>query len=173
MILPIYSYGHKILRKECGFVKINDNLKEIVENMFETMYNANGVGLAAPQVGSDMNLFIVDDREGFKEVFINPEIEEYIGNDRDFEEGCLSIPGIKEFVSRPDKIKITYTNLKGEDITKIFEGIISTIIQHEYDHTMGILFTDKVSNLKKRLLRSKLEKISKGKYIPDYPMKFL
>lgn len=173
MILPIYSYGNKILRKECDFVEINNDLDKIIDDMFETMYNANGVGLAAPQVGLNMNLFIVDDGEGFKEVFINPEIEDYSGEDKDFEEGCLSIPGIKEFVSRPDEIKITYTNSKLEDVTKTYDGIKSTIIQHEYDHTMGVLFIDKVSNFKKRLLKSKLKKVSKGKYKPNYPMKFI
>ena len=189
MILPIVAYGDPILRKETEEItKEYPNLDEVIENMFETMYNASGVGLAAPQVGLPIRLFIVDatpfaddedlkdeEREvlkDFKKVFINAKMIEETGKEWDFNEGCLSIPDIREDVSRNESIKIEYYNEKFEKQVESYDGLIARVVQHEYDHIEGILFTDKLSSLKKRLLKSKLQNISKGKIKIDYRMRF-
>ena len=182
MILPIVSFGNSILRCKCSPVQENQPIENILKNMFETMYNAQGVGLAAPQVGLDLSIFIIDttpfcDDENnlkpLKKEFINPEIIDYRGKDESFNEGCLSIPGLREDVIRKDQIKIRYFDKNFNEYTEIYEGINSRVIQHEYDHLMGVLFTDRVSTLKKKLLKSKLNKIKKGDIEVDYNMKFI
>lgn len=189
MILPIIAYGDPVLRKT-GKDITNEypNLDALLENMFDTMYEARGIGLAAPQVGVPIRIFIVDatpfeeDEElteeeraflsTFKQVFINAKIIEETGDEWAFNEGCLSIPDIREDVFRNDTIKIEYLDENFEKYTKKFDGIVARIIQHEYDHIEGILFTDKLSALKKRLIKGKLSNISKGKIKVDYRMRF-
>lgn len=192
MILPIVAYGDPVLKKEAEEIDENyEGLKELIDNMFETMYEANGVGLAAPQVGKSIRLFIVDASpfaedeeedgkpdekakglEDFKKVFINPIIEEETGNDWGFREGCLSIPNIREEVQRKEKIVITYFDENWEFHEEEYDGYAARVIQHEYDHVDGILFTDHLSPLKKRLLKKKLSNISKGDIDVDYRMRF-
>ena len=182
MILPIVSFGNSILRCKCSPVQENQLIQDILKNMYETMYNAEGVGLAAPQVGLDLSIFIIDttpfcDDENnlipLKKEFINPEIIDYSGKDESFNEGCLSIPGLREDVIRKDQIKIRYFDKNFNEHTEKYEGINSRVIQHEYDHLMGVLFTDRVSTLKKKLLKSKLNKIKNGDIEVDYNMKFI
>lgn len=190
MILPIVAYGDPVLKKEAVEIdKDYEGLKELIDNMWETMYNSNGVGLAAPQVGESIRLFIVDtspfadeeDEEpdpkaegcdGFKKVFINPIIEEETGEEWAFEEGCLSIPNVREDVYRKEKILVTYFDENFEFHEETFEGYKARVIQHEYDHVEGILFTDHLSPLKKRLLAKKLSNISKGEIDVHYRMRF-
>lgn len=189
MILPIVAYGDPILRKETEEItKEYPNLDEVIENMFETMYEARGIGLAAPQVNIPIRLFIVDatpfeDDEDlskeeqkfvstFKKVFINARILEESGDEWAFNEGCLSIPDVREDVFRQPNIVMEYEDENFKKHTETFSGIVARIIQHEYDHIEGILFTDKLSPLKKRLIKSKLANISKGKVGVEYRMKF-
>ncbi|MAB37956.1 MAG: peptide deformylase [Aequorivita sp.] len=189
MILPIVAYGDPVLRKETEKIsKDYPNLDKILENMFETMYEARGIGLAAPQVNLPIRLFIVDatpfeDDEDlseeeqkfastFKKVFINARIIEESGDEWAFNEGCLSIPDVREDVFRQPNIVMEYEDENFKKHTETFNGIVARIIQHEYDHIEGILFTDKLSPLKKRLIKSKLTNISKGKVGVDYKMKF-
>lgn len=189
MILPIVAYGDPVLRKKATAISADyPKLDALLENMFETMYGARGLGLAAPQVGLPIRLFIVDaspfedDEElteeertlcaNFKKVFINAKIIEEEGDEWVFNEGCLSIPTINEDVFRKPKITIEYQDENLEKQTETYDGIVARIIQHEYDHIEGILFTDKLSVLKKRLLKSKLANISKGKIDVSYRMKF-
>ncbi|MCK0158734.1 peptide deformylase [Cellulophaga sp. F20128] len=189
MILPITAYGDPVLRKKGkDIIKELPKLKELIENMWETMYNASGVGLAAPQIGLPIRLFIVDttpfaddedlseeDRkalDGFKKVFINAKITEETGDEWAFNEGCLSIPDVREDVSRKETITISYVDEDFMEHTAVYDGLLARVIQHEYDHIEGILFTDKLSSLKKRLLKSKLSNISKGKIKVDYRMRF-
>ena len=189
MIVPIVAYGDPVLRKVGEDIDTNyPKIKELIANMWETMYNANGVGLAAPQIGLAIRLFIVDttpfadDEElseveqkaldGFKKVFINAQIEEETGNDWSFNEGCLSIPDIREDIIRKDTIAVTYLDENFKKHTETYNGILARVIQHEYDHIEGVLFTDKISSLKKRLLKGKLGNISKGKISVDYRMRF-
>ena len=181
MILPIVAYGDIVLKQVASPVSENSKeLQELIKNMWETMYNARGVGLAAPQIGQSIRLFIVDSTQiendeftnGIRKVFINANIENY-NEEEDFEEeGCLSIPDIHAEVERPNAIKITYLDEEFNEHTETFEGYNARVIQHEYDHIEGILFTDKISPLKKRLLKRKLDKISKGKVSPKYKMIF-
>ncbi len=156
--------------------------------MWETMYNANGVGLAAPQIGQAIRLFIVDTTpfsddddlsaeerkslEGFKKIFINAKIEEETGKEWSFNEGCLSIPDVREDIVRKDTIKINFMDENFKMHSEIYDGLLARVIQHEYDHIEGILFTDKLSTLKKRLLKGRLSNISKGKISVDYRMRF-
>ncbi len=189
MILPIVAYGDPVLRKIGKDVpKDFPKLKELIINMWETMYNAKGVGLAAPQIGLPIRLFLVDtspfaDDEdfspeeqkklsGFKKAFINAHIEEETGNEWPFNEGCLSIPDIREDIKRKDTITITYLDEEFESHTETHDGLLARVIQHEYDHIEGILFTDKLSPLKKRMLKGRLNNISKGNIIVDYRMRF-
>lgn len=190
MILPILAYGDPILKKEgVEIEKDHEDLKEVIENMWETMYNANGVGLAAPQIGQSIRLFIIDATpfvddeaenpdpkakglEDFKKVFINPIIEEEIGEEWGFEEGCLSIPTIREDVYRKERITITYFDENFDFHEETFEGYAARVIQHEYDHVDGILFTDHLTPLKKQLLNKRLTNISKGKLEIGYRMKY-
>ena len=189
MILPIVAYGDAVLRKKGEpITKDYPKLDELIENMFETMYGASGIGLAAPQIGLPIRLFLVDatpfaedeemtpeEQEQFKDfrkVFINAQILEEEGDEWVFNEGCLSIPDIREDVFRKPVIKIQYQDENFETHVDTFDGIIARIIQHEYDHIEGILFTDKLSLLKKRLIKGKLSNISKGKISVDYRMRF-
>jgi peptide deformylase len=193
MILPIVAYGSVNLKKECEEIDEDyEGLNELIDSMFQTMYEANGVGLAAPQIDKLIRLFIVDASpfadeeleegqepdpkaaglEDFKKVFINPIIEEEEGEEWGFNEGCLSIPLIREEVMRKPKIKISYYDENWEFHEDEFDGYAARIIQHEYDHVEGILFTDHLSPLKKRLLKKKLANISKGDVEIKYKMKF-
>ena len=189
MILPIIAYGDPVLRKLGKSIdKKYPALESLLENMFETMYGAKGIGLAAPQIGLPIRIFIVDatpfkdDEEleleernflsTFKQVFINAQIIDETGDEWVFNEGCLSIPDVREDVFRNETVKIEYLDEKFEKHTKEFSGIAARIIQHEYDHIQGILFTDKLSSLKKRLIKGKLANISKGKIRIDYRMRF-
>ena len=180
MIYPIVAYGHPVLKKPAqDIVKDEIDVQQLAEDMFETMHHASGIGLAAPQIGKSLRMFIADaapledEKIGdWKQVFINPEILEETGDDWAFEEGCLSIPNIREDVIRPEKLKIHYYDENWEEHTEIFNGMQARIIQHEYDHIEGILFTDHLSAFKKRLLKSKLTNISKGIVKVDYRMSF-
>ena len=189
MILPIIAYGDPVLRKVgVNIDKDYPNLTELIENMKETMVNARGIGLAAPQIGKAIRLFIVDtspfekdedldekEREflsTFKKVFINAKIVKEEGDEWAFNEGCLSIPDINEDVFRQKKITIEYLDENFEPHTEVIDGLAARVVQHEYDHIEGILFTDKISSLKKRLIKKKLENISKGKVNAEYRMKF-
>jgi peptide deformylase len=189
MILPIVAYGDPILRKKGKEItKEYPKLDVLIENMFDTMYGARGIGLAAPQIGEAIRLFIVDatpfedDEElteaeqayvsTFKKVFINAKILKEEGDEWAFNEGCLSIPDINEDVFRQPKITMEYYDEDFKQQTETFEGIVARIIQHEYDHIEGILFTDKLSVLKKRLIKGKLANISKGKIDVSYRMRF-
>lgn len=180
MIYPIVAYGNPVLKKECEEIEKGEiDVKKLAEDMFETMHIAKGIGLAAPQIGKSIRMFIADaspleDEEigDWKQVFINPEIIEEDGEDWTFEEGCLSIPSIREDVIRPENIKIHYFDENWEEHTEVFDGMKARIIQHEYDHLDGILFTDHLSAFKKRLLKSKLTNISKGIVKVEYRMSF-
>ena len=192
MILPVVAYGDPVLKKEGEEIdKDYPKLDELIKNMFETMYDASGVGLAAPQIGLPIRVFIVDaspfaepDEEGgeldpkaeglenFKKVFINPIIEEESGEEWGFNEGCLSIPKIREEVFRKETIAISYYDENWVLKEETFDGFAARIIQHEYDHVDGVLFTDHLSPLKKRLLKKKLQNISKGDIDVDYRMRF-
>ena len=189
MILPILAYGDPILRKKGKEIDKNyPDLDVLLENMFETMYNSLGIGLAAPQIGLPIRLFIVDASpfEGdeslseeessflstFKQVFINARIIDEYDDEWAFNEGCLSIPDIREDVFRNATIKIEFQDENFKKHVREYKGIAARIIQHEYDHIEGILFTDKLSPLKRRLLKGKLENISKGKIQVDYRMRF-
>jgi len=189
MILPIIAYGDPVLRKVgIDIDKEDPNLAALIENMKETMVNAQGVGLAAPQIGKAIRLFIVDtspfgadedleDEErtflsNFKKTFINAKILSEDGDEWAFSEGCLSIPDIREDVFRQEKVTIEYFDENFVKHTDVLDGLAARVVQHEYDHIEGILFTDKISSLKKRLIKKKLENISKGNVSPDYRMKF-
>ena len=189
MILPIVAYGDPVLRKVGKDIDADyPELEKLIANMWETMTNANGVGLAAPQIGRAIRLFVIDaspfgddeelseeDRNAlkdFKHVFINAKIVKEEGDEWAFNEGCLSIPDIREDVFRQEEITIEYLDEKFEKHTTVLNGLAARVFQHEYDHIEGVLFTDKLSSLKKRLLKKKLENISKGKINADYRMRF-
>jgi peptide deformylase len=179
MKLPIVAYGDPVLKKiGTDIDKDYPALKQLISDMFDTMYHANGVGLAAPQIGLPIRLFIVDTGEdddgkpGYKQVFINAEILEETGEAWSFNEGCLSIPDIRENIMRKPNIKITYFDENWVEHTDDVDGMPARVIQHEYDHIEGKLFTDKVSVLRKTMLKSKLDAISKGNIKTDYKMKF-
>ena len=189
MILPIVAYGDPVLRKETEEItKDYPNLDKVLENMFETMYEARGIGLAAPQVNLPIRLFIVDSSpfgddedlskeeqnfvSNFKRVFINAKILEESGDEWAFNEGCLSIPDVREDVFRQPNIVMEYHDENFKKYKETFSGMVARIIQHEYDHIEGILFTDKLSPLKKRLIKGRLANISKGNVSIEYRMKF-
>ena len=189
MVLPIIAYGDPVLRKVCEPVSADyPNLKQTIADMFETMYNANGVGLAAPQVGLAIRIFVIDtepfsgdedftDVENeqlrtFKRVFINARMLKEEGEQWGFNEGCLSIPEVREDVYRHEQITLEYFDEDFNKKTEVFDGLIARVIQHEYDHIEGILFTDRISSLKKRLISKKLQNIMDGKARPDYKMRF-
>ena len=181
MIYPIIAYGDPVLRKVAKDIP-NDgsvDIKKLSEDMFETMYNAQGVGLAGPQIGLSYRIFVVDAEpmddealKGFKKVFINAEIVEEGGEEWAIEEGCLSIPDIRADVDRKEKIKIRYFDENWEEHLETYEGMGARVIQHEYDHIEGVLFTDYLSSFRRRLLKGKLANISKGKIKHHYKMKF-
>ena len=192
MILPIVAYGDPVLKKEAEEIPEDfADLKKLVDDMFDTMYEASGVGLAAPQIGKAIRLFITDGSpfaeeleegeepdpravgiENFKQVFINPIIEEESGNEWAFKEGCLSIPKVREDVVRKEKLRITYYDENWNFKDEVYDGYAARIIQHEYDHIEGVLFTDHLSSIKKKLISKKLQNISKGEVNVDYRMKF-
>lgn len=195
MILPVVVYGDPVLRKKGEEIKKEyPGLQELIANMFETMYNANGVGLAAPQIGKAIRLFVIDaspfaerdedDAEeeklskeeieflkGFKRVFINAQIVEEEGTEWKFNEGCLSIPKIREDVSRKPTVTIEYYDEHFKKHVETFSGLVARVIQHEYDHIDGKLFTDRISALRRKLLAGKLNDITKGKFTTDYKTK--
>lgn len=175
MILPIITYGNPTLRKQGHIIKEkNIELDDLIDNMFQTLYHADGVGLTAHQIDKPLSLFVVNyvnDDENLKEVFINPEIIEYSIDEDYYVEGCLSIPDIKEEIKRPKSIKIKYLDKNFNQKESIFEGLIARIIQHEYDHIKGVLFIDKLSPIRKRLLSSKINKIIKKKFFVNYRTK--
>jgi peptide deformylase len=190
MILPIVAYGCQVLRTKATAVDQNDpELNSLISNMWETMYEANGVGLAAPQVGVSKRLFVIDAApfaqdeelspeeakvlEGFKKVFINPIMVEEKGSEWEFTEGCLSIPNIREDIYRKAQITIQFLDENFNQQTLSLDGLPARVVQHEYDHIEGVLFTDKLSPLKKRLLKRKLSDITKANIKPDYKMRFL
>lgn len=189
MILSIVAYGDPVLKKMAQEIDQDyPELSTLIANMYETMYNAYGVGLAAPQIGLSIRLFIVDaspfadDTElteeeqqflaNFKKTFINPKILKEEGDEWVFNEGCLSIPDIREDVFRKPKVTLQYFDENFQEKTEVFEGLAARVIQHEYDHIEGILFTDRLSMLKKRLIKGRLQNISTGKIKVDYRMKF-
>ncbi|WP_066220635.1 peptide deformylase [Formosa haliotis] len=189
MILPIVAYGDPVLKKVAQDITPEyPNFVELLENMYETMYNAFGVGLAAPQIGLPIRLFVVDatpfsededlteeeqkELQGFKKAFVNAKITAEEGDEWAFNEGCLSIPDVREDVFRKSKITIEYLDENFEPKVETYNGLIARVIQHEYDHIDGILFTEKLSTLKKRLIKGRLDNISKGKIKVDYKMRF-
>ncbi|MDR2282005.1 MAG: peptide deformylase [Sphingobacterium sp.] len=185
MKLPIVAYGDPVLRKKTEEIDEDyPQLKELIDNMFETMYTAHGVGLAAPQIGLPIRLFVIDgspfaededgdtDLKDFKRVFINPIIVKEYGEKWAFNEGCLSIPDINEEVMRPSNVVINYLDENFEEKEEDLAGLAARIVQHEYDHIEGKLFVDKLGPLKKTMLKSKLDQISKGQIRVGYKMKF-
>ncbi len=179
MIYPITVFGDPILRKKAEPVTSDfQNLKGFIENMFDTMYKSDGVGLAAPQVGQAIRIFVIDSEiddedelPGIKKAFINPEILEKSGDEWIMNEGCLSLPEIREDVLRPETVKIKYVDEDFNQHIETYSGFTSRVIQHEYDHLEGIMFVDYLNPLRKRILKSKLSAISKGKVIPKYRIK--
>ncbi|MDA3880904.1 MAG: peptide deformylase [Prolixibacteraceae bacterium] len=182
MILPVTVYGNPILRKIAKPIdKDYEGLNELIENMYETMYQADGVGLAAPQIGLSIRLFVIDaspiaeeepELKDFKKVFINAQITERSGTPWDMEEGCLSLPKINEKVSREEQVTITYRDENWNEKTETYNGYAARVIMHEYDHIDGKLFIDHVSPLRRKLLRSKLNAIAKGKINTTYRIKY-
>jgi peptide deformylase len=182
MILPIVAYGDPVLKKVANDIDAEyPNLKQLIEDMENTMEKASGVGLAAPQIGLSIRLFIIDstlmmdegeEDKGIREVFINAEMIEETGKEWAFEEGCLSIPDIREDVYRKDTITIKYLDKDFKEHTKTFDGMTARVIQHEYDHIEGILFIDHLKPLKKKLLNKRLRRISEGKIDVKYRMRF-
>lgn len=166
-------------KKAVELTKDYPNLSELIANMFETMYNASGVGIAAPQIGLSVRLFVIDlsekdepDLKNFKKVFINAQVLNEEGEKWDFNEGCLSIPDIREDISRTQKVTISYFDEDWKQHTETFSGFKARVIQHEYDHIEGKLFTDKLSPLRRAMLKRKLDSISKGMIKVEYKMKF-
>jgi peptide deformylase len=180
MIYPIVAYGHPVLKKLAVEIERDTvEVEKLAEDMFETMHHAQGIGLAAPQIGKSIRMFVADgspldddDMKDFKKVFINPEIIEENGDDWAFEEGCLSIPNIREDILRPERVRIKYYDQYWTEHDEVFDGMKARIIQHEFDHIEGILFTDHLSAFKKRILKGKLTNISKGQVKVDYKMLF-
>ncbi len=189
MVLPIVAYGDPVLKRVASEIPEDyEGLPELIADMWETMYNAQGLGLAAPQIGRSLRLFVIDTApmadddelseeeqyrlKTFKQVFINARMTGEQGEDWDFNEGCLSIPDIREDVSRRSEIEIEYQDEEFNWKKERFSGLMARVIQHEYDHIEGILFTDHLSPLKRRLLKGRLDKISRGRIQVDYRMKF-
>ncbi len=178
MIYPIVLYGDPVLKKPGQEIEPDSiDIKQLSEDMFETMYQASGVGLAAPQIGKSLRMFVIDsgpmedDETGIKRVFVNPEIIEETGKEWSFEEGCLSIPGIRADVYRNEKITIRYFDENWEEHEETFAGLPARVILHEYDHIEGVLFTDHIKGLKKQLFKKKLNNISRGQADVDYKVK--
>lgn len=179
MIYPIVMYGDPVLKKRGRNIKKGElDVKQLAEDMFETMENAHGIGLAAPQIGKSLRMFVIDaaaleedELMDFRKVFINPEIIEETGDEWDFEEGCLSIPDIREIIYRKEQLTLRWFDENWEPHEETFDDMKARIIQHEYDHIEGVLFTDYLSPIKKRLLKGKLANISKGKIKTNYRIK--
>lgn len=182
MILPIFAYGQPVLKKKATPIdKDYEGLSDLIQDMWDTMYHAEGVGLAAPQIGQSIRLFIVDtqqvmeegeEEKGIKKAFINAEIVEEDGNLWTYEEGCLSIPNIRGDVERLETLTINYMDEEFNEHTDTFTGISARVVQHEYDHIEGKLFTEKLKPLKRKLIKRKLEAIRKGNVKADYRLKF-
>jgi len=182
MILPVYAYGQPVLKKVAKDIDSDyPEFKELVANMWETMYNANGVGLAAPQIGLSIRVFMVDtvqimeegeEANGIKKVFINAEKIEEGGEEWPYEEGCLSIPDVRGDVYRPEQLRIRYLDEDFVEHEEILTGMNARVVQHEYDHIDGVLFTEHLKPIKKRLIKRKLDSIKKGKIRADYRMKY-
>ncbi len=182
MILPIVAYGHPVLKKKAEDIeKDYPDLQRLIDDMWETMYEANGVGLAAPQVNKSIRLFVIDaspygedhpEAKDFKKVFINAHIEEETGEEVELSESCLSLPGMSEEVARKPKLTISYLDEQFTPHTETYEGLIARIIQHEYDHIDGVLYVDRISGLRKMLLKGKLRDISIGNVDVEYKMHF-
>jgi len=182
MIFPIYSYGHPVLKKRAKDIPEDfEKLPELLDNMWETMYAASGVGLAAPQIGKSIRIFLVDSTQlmeegeedkGIKQAFINAEMLDEDGQPWSYEEGCLSIPDITGDVERPTTIRIRYQDEQFNQHEITFTGLSARVIQHEYDHIEGKLFTEKLKPLKKKMIKRKLEKIKKGEVKAKYLMRF-
>lgn len=176
MVYPVVVYGDPVLRKVAANVPVGEDINKIIEDMYETMYAADGMGLAAPQIGKSIRLFIVDatmvedepDLKEFKKVFINAQITEKTGEETLLEEGCLSIPNLRERIPRPDRIHLTWFDEKWQKHEADFTGMQSRIIQHEYDHIEGKLFLDHLSPLRRKLLKGKLNDISRGEVDTTY-----
>jgi len=176
MIYPIVMYGDAVLRKKAKDIENGKDIKELVNDMFETMHAAHGIGLAAPQIGKGIRLFVVDGTtledepklKDFKKTFVNPVMLSETGEPWPFEEGCLSIPNIREEVERPEKVRIKYFDENWNSFEEEFDGMKARIIQHEYDHIEGKLFIDYLTPLKKRMLKGKLADISKGEVDTEY-----
>ncbi len=180
MILPIVAYGDPVLKKKAADIKQDyPQLKELIADMYETMYASHGVGLAAPQIGRSIRLFVIDGKpfeeeevKDFKKVFINAVVKEEQGEPWKFNEGCLSIPSVREDVMRKEHVYIEYYDEEWNHKKEIFTGLAARIIQHEYDHIEGVLFIDRISPFRKRMIKGKLLDISKGIVDVDYKMKF-
>lgn len=182
MILPIFAYGQPVLKKVAEEIdETYPELEQLIANMWETMYEADGVGLAAPQIGLPIRLFVVDtvqtmeegeEDQGIKKVFINAEKVEESGPEWAYEEGCLSIPDIRGDVNRPPQLKIRYQDENFEEHEEIFTGINARVVQHEYDHIEGVLFVEHLKPIKKRRIKRRLENIRKGNIDVEYRMKF-
>lgn len=176
MVYPVVVYGDPVLRKVAIDIPAGEDVSKLIEDMYETMYAADGMGLAAPQIGKSIRLFIVDatmvedepDLKEFKKVFINPKISEKAGDETLLEEGCLSIPNLRERIPRPDRIRLTWFDEKWQKHEADFAGMQSRIIQHEYDHIEGKLFLDHLSPLRRKLLKGKLNDISRGEVETTY-----
>jgi peptide deformylase len=183
MILPIYAYGQPVLKAEGQTLDVKGypDLEALIQNMWDTMYSAKGVGLAAPQIGLSLKLFVVDTKPyeeegkpfvGIRKVFINPVKLEETGEPWTFEEGCLSIPDLRADIDRPPHIRLKYYDETGIENEQLFDGLNARVIQHEYDHVQGILFIDLLKPLKKRMMQRRLEAIKKGQIETDYRLKF-
>ena len=180
MIYPIVAYGHPVLKKRADEIPVGTpGMKELADDMFETMYQAQGIGLAAPQIGKSIRMFIADgtpleeeEMQDFKQVFINPEMIEEFDDPWLYEEGCLSIPGVRDDVSRRARLRIRFYDENWQRHEREYDGMKARIIQHEFDHLEGVLFTDRISAFRRRLLKSRLTGISKGQVKVDYRMTF-
>ncbi len=182
MKLPIYLYGHPVLRKiSTDITPDYADLKELLANMFETMYDSDGVGLAAPQIGRNDRIIVIDasplaetfsELDGFKKVLINPQLEVLDGDKETRAEGCLSLPGLSENVTRVEHIRLRWLDENFEEHDEEFSGFGARVIQHEYDHLEGKVYIDHISGIRKQLIRSKLNNIAAGKVRPDYPVRF-
>lgn len=186
MVLSIVGYGHPVLRKKAASVETNHpNLAALIANMFDTMYKAHGVGLAAPQINQSLRIFVIDNTPMIEEaeeekeqelpvkkVFINAQMKSETGKEWSFNEGCLSIPEVREEVKRKDTIVLNYYDEEFREHTETFTGITARIIQHEYDHIEGVLFIDRISAFRRQLLKNRLSRIQKGEVNVSYPMKF-
>lgn len=178
MELPIYIYGEEVLRKETREVQPDyPGLQKLIADMYDTMYASDGIGLAAPQTGKSLKLFVIDatplqdvypETADMKHTFINAKILEYGDEEESLEEGCLSLPGLSEAVSRPTMVRVSYQDEHFEQHEETFRGYSARVFQHEYDHTEGIVFTDKVSPMRKALIRGKLKKLARGNFSADY-----